>query len=62
MVSIRFSISLIYLISYLYIHNLEYNGYEMVAKKIIDEKNPTEALKLFIPICRKYKIRDFMAK
>ena len=54
--------TLVYLISYLYIHNLEYNGYEMVAKKIIDEKNPTEALKLFIPICRKYKIRDFMAK
>ncbi len=53
--------SLIYLISYLYIHKKNYKKYEDVAIAIIDEKNESKAEQLFIGICREYNIRDFMA-
>lgn len=53
---------LVYLICYLYIHKLKYKEYEQVAIAIIEEKNESKAERLFIKICREYKIRDFMAR
>lgn len=53
---------LIKVISYLYINNLQYRGYEKVAIAAIDEQDDKKAEALFIKISSEYNIRAFMAK
>lgn len=53
---------LIYFISYLYIKKINYKNYEKIAIAIIDEKDDSKAEKLFKELCKKYNIREFMAK
>lgn len=53
---------LIYFISYLYIKKINYKNYEKIAIAIIDEKNDDKAEKLFKELCKKYNIREFMAR
>lgn len=53
---------LIYFICHLYIKKINYKNYEKIAIAIIDEKNDDKAEKLFKELCKKYNIREFMAR